>query len=154
IMLSNICRWLRILGIDSEMPKEQDDDFIITYAYKTKRILLTKDKELYNKALLHDVNSYLIVGNDKLKIINNLIKDFNLKISFPRRTRCTVCNGKLITLKKNELANDKLLPQELVNKNIKNMKVYKCTNCNKYYWEGMHWKNILKFVKNLNLNSD
>ncbi|MEM3610317.1 MAG: Mut7-C RNAse domain-containing protein, partial [Candidatus Anstonellales archaeon] len=50
IMLSNICRWLRILGIDSEMPKEQDDDFIITYAFKTNRVLLTKDKELYNKA--------------------------------------------------------------------------------------------------------
>ncbi|MCX8166850.1 MAG: Mut7-C RNAse domain-containing protein [Candidatus Micrarchaeota archaeon] len=149
IMLYDICRWLRILGIDTEFPKTEEDDEIITIAYKTNRILLTKDKEMYEQAIARDIKAYLILGNDRTTILRNLIKEFDLTIEFPNRTRCTVCNGILRKMTTNEVQKDEIIPEYVKNHHIKNKEIFICKSCSKRYWQGSHWKNINNFIDKL-----
>ncbi|MGB9623073.1 MAG: Mut7-C RNAse domain-containing protein, partial [Candidatus Bathyarchaeia archaeon] len=50
-MFGSLARWLRICGYDAEYLKNIQDDEIIQRSLAEKRIILTRDKLLYKKAI-------------------------------------------------------------------------------------------------------
>jgi len=141
-MLGTLAKWLRIYGFDTfYASNEMNDDGLIENAKKENRILITRDKELAQ-----------ISRRENLKIIE--IKDFNLDNQIRQvlkdvkiekdniLTRCLTCNSILENIDKNKVKNK--IPNGAFQSNDK---FWICKKCNKIYWKGSHYDNMLKKIK-------
>jgi len=142
-MLGKLARWLRIMGHDSKYSTEMDDQELLLVAKTENRILLTKDLALSQQAKVKDVKTYYVRGNRESERLAELANLFNITLSIDlEKTRCPKCNTKLMKAPK----------QEIVNKVEKNTfkhyaQFWICPNCDKVYWEGVHWTKIRGTLK-------
>ena len=130
-MLGKIARKLRILGFDTIYILDTEDKKILDLLIQTKRILLTSDKELYQRAKKYNCQSIYINKNTEIEnliaIFNNLaIKFIDIKlICF----RCSICNTKL-----NTIEDPNTIKNEVHRKVFENNTIfYRCYRCNKLY---------------------
>ncbi|MEK0318098.1 MAG: Mut7-C RNAse domain-containing protein [Nitrosopumilus sp.] len=146
-MLGNIAKKLRLLGYDSKYSSDSKDDELILKAKNENRILLTKDEPLLKKAEKQAVSVIHIKNDTELKQLVQIFKNSKLSkvVVSGNTTRCTECNGELVTIEKDRVM-DKV-PKGVLEK-IDNF--WNCTNCNKIYWEGTHIERLQKFVDELN----
>ena len=61
-MLGKLARWLRMLGHDVIYLVEFDDSELLELAKKEERVLLTKDLDLYKRAIGRGLDSYYVEG--------------------------------------------------------------------------------------------
>ena len=66
-MLGNIARKLRLLGYDSQYFSDIDDEKLIESAIKEKRIIISKDVELINKAKKLGIRSIHSTQKDEIE---------------------------------------------------------------------------------------
>ena len=137
-MIGKLTRWLRILGHDVKYLKTAEDSILIKTARDEKRILLTKDKELYYKARASGIDTYLIEGKSRNEVLAELARHFGFVLEMNMdNSRCPKCNGEVISVSKKEVA-DKL------NKSTYSFydSFWSCSVCGQIYWKGSHWKRI------------
>ena len=146
-MLGKLAKKLRLLGYDSLYSSNIEDDEIMRLAKNENRILITKDIPLVQKAKKKKIWNVQITSDDEIEQFLQI----NKKESLGKCTvsggssRCPVCNGKLQYIEKNDVS-DKV-PTGV----FENMKdFWKCTKCEKIYWDGTHIKNLQKFTEELN----
>lgn len=143
-MLEKAGRWARLFGIDSTIAKGPDDK-IIAIAKKSKRILITRDKQLAQRCQKAKIRCFLInatdVGNQLFQIETTAGKRL---FFFPEKTRCPICNSTLSIKKKKSVS--LYVPHSVY---IHHRKFWFCKKCKKVYWRGGHWKNILKIKRKL-----
>jgi len=146
-MLGKLAKKLRLLGYDSLYSSSMDDDMILQLAKNENRILITKDVPLILKAKKKKIWNVQITSDDEIEQFLQINKKESLgKCTVSGgNSRCPVCNGKLQYIEKNEVS-DKV-PTGV----LENMKdFWKCTKCEKIYWEGTHIKNLQQFSMKLN----
>jgi uncharacterized protein with PIN domain len=73
--------------------------------------------------------------------VKEIITRFNLSNKIKPFTRCLECNGKISPVAKAKIIN--ALPAD-TKRYYK--KFYQCSNCGKIYWQGSHYKNMLKNI--------
>ncbi|MDD1771186.1 MAG: Mut7-C RNAse domain-containing protein [Methanomassiliicoccales archaeon] len=134
-MLGSLARWLRLMGYDTMYAKDIDDTKIIEIAKEEGRYLLTRDKELSQRIGERGLYVESDVLDEQLRQVS---ARFHLE-SDPDRARCTVCNGELKTITKEDAVGH--VPEGALENNAI---FYVCAGCGKYYWRGSHWKNISK----------
>ena len=146
-MLGKLAKKLRLLGYDSLYSSNMDDDKIIQLAKNENRILLTKDVPLCHKAKKQQILAVQITSDDEIE----QFLEINEKAIFGKCTvgggssRCPVCNGELQHIEKNDVS------EKVPTGVFENMKdFWKCTKCEKIYWEGTHIKNLQQFTMKLN----
>jgi uncharacterized protein with PIN domain len=105
-MLGKLARWLRIMGYDTlcaaDMPV--DDDDLINIALDEKRILLTRDKDLYHRAIDAGVRAIYVASTDIVSQLVQLVKLADLELrDEPAKTICPSCNGSLMPVSKFEV---------------------------------------------------
>ena len=61
-MLGKLARWLRMLGQDVMYSTELNDSALIEVAKKENRVLLTKDLELYKRAIARGLDAFYVEG--------------------------------------------------------------------------------------------
>ena len=61
-MLGKLARWLRMLGHDVTYNVELDDNVLLEVAKKENRVLLTRDLELYQRAIDKDLDAFYVEG--------------------------------------------------------------------------------------------
>jgi len=143
-MLRNTSKWARLFGVDSEYMSEEDKD-VIKSAFGSGRILVTMDKELSQRAQKAGLKTILLSTFDVSEQLYEIEKALGQEIFlFPDKTRCTVCNGALRKAGLEEVRGK--IPGK-VEKFQKEFWI--CTDCGKTYWEGGHWKNIIKMYEEL-----
>jgi len=147
-MLGKLSKWLRVLGYSVFYNPRASDNELIRIAKNTRAPLITRDRELYSKAINDRVNTFLIKSTDIIDMLLLLHKKFNIRLDINfDLTRCSKCNAKLKRCDKS-LIYDKV-PKEI----LKRYNVFLvCPKCNSIYWPGKHYKNmilILKTVKEL-----
>jgi uncharacterized protein with PIN domain len=137
-MLGKLTRWLRMLGQDVKYSTQFADAELIAMAEKEHRVLLTRDSELYKRALVKGIDAFYVEGRTEAEKLAELAErfDFTLTIDL-KRSRCPTCNAKIRSTSK----------EKLVGKVEKNTFIYydefwKCPNCGNIYWQGAHWKGI------------
>ncbi len=132
LMLLRLGRWLRLMGQDVASPKGCSDEEILQKAIDEKRTLLTRDKRLANECLGSGVKCILIRSSRIDEQIKEMAKRGILLQLDPKR--CTICNG---LLQEVELSQENIASIEPSEK-----KLWRCTECQKLYWKGSHWRKI------------
>ena len=145
-MLGNIAKKLRLLGFDSEYSNSDDMDLIIK-SKKENRILITKDFPLYERAKKQKTSVICLTNDKEVEQLSQIFKNLRLSsVSISANsTRCTDCNEKLEPVKKQDIKNE--IPEGVFEKTDN---FWKCSKCNKIYWEGTHIQRLQKLVDELN----
>ncbi len=143
-MLGTLAKWLRIYGFDTfYIDSAISDDEIIMISKKENRCLITRDEEFAVRC-----------KKEKIKIIHFKVVDLNEQINLVLHelvvdndkilTRCIICNTELSDIKK-DLIKDKVPVK--VFQNHENF-CY-CKKCDKIYWKGSHYNNMIQKLINL-----
>jgi uncharacterized protein len=160
-MLGRLVAWLRIFGYDTKSALDlkllpNEDTLLIEMAKAEGRILLSRDKELVDRAKKAGVHAVLISPDGIREQLEALTREYPLRIE-PEMTRCTVCNSPLRKAGNNDIAalkNNGEVPKHLLDEQAR---LWICVKCGKVYWQGSHWRNILKTadeVKNNHMTID
>jgi len=137
-MLGKLTRWLRILGHDVEYSNNLDDEELIALSRSEDRILLTRDVELYRRALTRGGKAFLVRGGNEAERLAELASRFNLKLEVDASTsRCPKCNARIKPVKKDEVL-------EKVPESTSRLydEFWICLGCGQVYWRGSHWRRI------------
>lgn len=141
-MLGKLTRFLRILGFDTLYLKDVNDDELLMIAQKDNRILITRDRELYHRAIKMNIRSLLITEINLKNQLSQIASKLNINLDLDiAETRCPLCNTKLEKIPKYEIKNK--VPEKIFNLHEE---FWICTKCNKIYWMGSHWKSINKTI--------
>lgn len=145
VHLGRLTKYLRLLGIDVIYNPEWNDEDLIKISEQEHRILLTRDKGILKQKKL--TYGFYILNSDPVFQLLEVLEYFSLKI-IPF-SRCSICNS-ILTKKDIKGINDLkyLLPDK-----VKNLyhEFYYCEHCNKLYWSGSHYDNIIKLFNKYDL---
>ena len=146
-MLGNLATKLRLLGFDADYYSDINDSELIFKAKNENRIILTKDEMLSNQSKKQKISTIQITSEEEIEQILQINEMFHLgKCEINgKNSRCPKCNGVLQNIEKNGL--EGIIPDGVY---LKNDEFWKCTKCEKIYWEGTHISNLQKFVAELN----
>ena len=142
-MLGKLTRWLRMLGHDVNYSNSLNDDQLMEVARTERRVLLTRDLQLYQKAMTRGLNAFLVEGNTEAEKLANLAKRFSLKLDFDVTvSRCPKCNTKI-----EPIAKEKVLDRVPKDTSSYYEEFWECPGCKQIYWQGAHWKRIDKTLE-------
>jgi uncharacterized protein with PIN domain len=143
-MLKRAATWCRILGIESEYFTDKSDSELLEHAKGNDLTLVTRDVQLAARCKKHGVRCIFVESNVAEEQVAQIIKESGAAISFPEKTLCPVCNGRLDTVSPESLKGE--IPEDVFSSG---KKVWRCKECKKAYWEGSHWRNIEKFYQRI-----
>jgi uncharacterized protein with PIN domain len=143
-MLGTLAKWMRIFGLDTFYASgEMDDSELVEICKNEKRALITRDKDLIIIARRENIKTIEIKSTDINVQIRMIISDIKID-SKKFLSRCILCNSKVIDIKKIEV---KGKVPERVYKN--NKKFWYCKNCDKIYWKGSHFENMIEKINEI-----
>ena len=139
-MLGGLARWLRMLGYAAEYESNADDNSLLRSSENPETVLLTRDEQLYSRAVGKKIRSVLVTGDTEEARLGQLMTTLGISLEIDiAATRCPECGSELYEISKVEAAS--VVP-------AKSLELYdrfwRCTNgeCEKTYWVGSHWKKI------------
>lgn len=142
-MLGKLTRWLRLLGHDVKYFINIDDRDLIKIAKKEKRILLTRDFQLYQQAVGKGLDAFYAEGRTEAERLAELSKRFSISLEVDMKTsRCPKCNTVVKPILKERIA-DKVEKNTLVHYD----QFWTCPKCKQVYWQGAHWVKIGKTLE-------
>jgi len=135
-MLGSLARWLRIAGYDSTYFRGMDDALLLDEARGSSRILLTRDRELYQRSRKQGLRSVFLESEAVKGQLTQLKREFGLEMS-ATNSRCPRCNGLLKETPKADVRD--LVPSESFSAFDE---FWVCWDCSRAYWKGSHWEKI------------
>jgi uncharacterized protein with PIN domain len=148
-MLGKTAKKLRILGFDTEYLVNIDDNEIINRCLDRKRVILTKDRQLYKRLIKLYIPCFLIISENELENLIMIMKESDINYVFPvpnENTRCSLCNEILDKIPKSSLVD--IVPKKVF-ENVN--KFFTCPNCKKIYWGGKHIREINYLIDEINI---
>jgi uncharacterized protein with PIN domain len=143
-MLGTLAKWLRIFGFDTFYANSKmDDSELIDISKNEKRVLITRDKNLLQRAKKEKLKVIEINTTDINQQINIVINQVEINPS-KALSRCILCNEELNDIKKDEV--EKKVPKRVFDSNEK---FWFCPVCKKIYWKGTHYNNMIKKINTL-----
>jgi hypothetical protein len=145
-MLGDIARKLRIFGYDTLYMKDTSDNSILEIALREKRILLTRDKELFRRVVKTGIEGVLLEQYNEIDNIAYTLSKYGIPcLSFDTGiARCSRCNGILTIKIASSLAGG--LPRNII---TNNRMFFQCVECDKIYWEGKHVSSLRLLAKKI-----
>jgi len=148
-MLGTLAKWMRIYGLDTfYASSEMDDSALVEICKKEKRTLITRDKDLLIRARRENLKTIEIKSIDINNQIRTIISDIETD-SEKFLSRCILCNSKVIDINKIEV---KERVPERIYKN--NEKFWYCKKCNKIYWTGSHFENMIEKINEIEKSTE
>lgn len=149
-MLGKLTRWLRLAGQDVvyindlSVDSQNQDEILLDRAAEDSRVLITRDLDLYRRALRNNLESIFIEEEDDVaKQMAKVSESVEEPISVDaENSRCPVCNGKLESVKKHSVIDE--VPDPVLENNDR---FWKCRDCGKIYWLGGHWEKIAETME-------
>jgi uncharacterized protein with PIN domain len=134
-MLGKLAKWLLILGFDTAFNPRWDDDALLTLARKEKRTLLTRDRELLQRA--KGLTSLLVASENWKEQTIQVLREFGLGPEVRPFSRCLVDNTLLKPLPKSRARN---LVSTFVYDRAERFSL--CPVCGRVYWQGTHFREM------------
>lgn len=143
-MLGTLAKWLRIYGLDTIYATDDlDDNKLIEIAKKENRILITRDIQLIYKSRRENIKSIKVTEKNIDEQLNQVLKKVKIDKEF-FLSRCLLCNSLVREVNKNDVKNK--VPNRIF-KNNENF--WYCKKCDKIYWQGSHFKNMIQKINSL-----
>ena len=137
-MLGKLARWLRMLGHDVHYYRDSEDKKLLEMAQSEDRVLLTRDRELYQRAKTQAVEAVFVDAADDAEKLADLAGRFGFKLEIDLSvSRCPKCNELLRAVSKDLVINQ--IPALTA---AYYDEFWKCPGCGQVYWQGAHWKKI------------
>ncbi|MCS7110057.1 MAG: DUF5615 family PIN-like protein [Candidatus Caldarchaeum sp.] len=128
-MLGHLLTWLRLFGYDTVYVRDMEDYDIISFSRNDDRVLVTRDRDLAEKAWKNGLRVVLLDSVETVECLLRLSEHVGVNFRFdPENSRCPSCNTSLTKFSQNPVR-------------------WVCTGCGKQFWVGRHWKNIGKVLK-------
>ena len=134
-MLGKLAKWLKILGFDALFFSKIEDEELLAIARKEKRILLTRDTGLIQKA--KHIETLFLESENWRQQVGQVLEHFDLWGKIDSHTRCIACNVELKSLPKK---NAKNLVTPFVYKHADSFAL--CPGCGRVFWRGTHFKDM------------
>jgi len=137
-MLGRLTRWLRLLGYDTKYSNLMEDRQLLALARNEKRILLTRDLQLYQQATARGLDAFYVEGQTQTEKLARLAKRYNLKLAVDMTTsRCPKCNTRAKPVSKKDVSGK---VEENTFSHYEDFWI--CPKCRQVYWQGAHWAKI------------
>ncbi len=145
-MLGKLATWLRIAGYDTlyigDFEVDDEDKYLLEN--HRDRILLTRDKRLY-KASVKTGRSAILIESEKVEEQIRQLKKLGYKFEI-LMDRCSVCNTPLRKPSDEEAL--RVMKREGISEDLREKyELWYCEKCDKLYWMGSHWRNMVKFLR-------
>ncbi len=137
--LGKLAKYLRIMGFDTLFFPHIEDDDLVIMANDEARIILTRDRELSQRK---NTPVFFLEPTDTKEQLITLIEHYHLKDHPAPLSRCIVCNSPLQVIKKEEIV-DRI--PEKVKKHFDYFEY--CSECDRIYWQGDHYRHMMEFLK-------
>ncbi|MBN1858047.1 twitching motility protein PilT [Candidatus Bipolaricaulota bacterium] len=138
--LHRLCRLLRLLGIDTEIIVRGEDP--VTASISSRRVVLTRDRHLLMRRSLE--LGYWVRSMDPMSQVAEVVQRFDLAAQVRPLQRCSVCNGLLASVDKQDVA------RRLPPRTAAWLDTYtRCEHCGKLYWRGTHVDRIAATLEKL-----
>ena len=139
-MLGKLTRWLRMLGQDVEYSNSMEDSELLATAKDEGRILLTRDFELYQRAIGKGVEAFYLEGLTGEEKLAEVAKRYGLPLEIDMsESRCPKCNSLIQPISPGKVS-DKVEKNTLEHYH----EFWQCSKCQQVYWQGAHWVRISK----------
>ena len=144
--VGKLARWLRLMGYDTLLLKQKDDNEMIQIALSDNRVILTKDNEFMKRRLVVNgkLKTILIKQDDPKLQVQEVLRKSILNYHFKPFSLCLECNQVLIARDKEEVQN--LIHPHVFETQIK---YTQCPKCQRIYWQGTHWQAMVKRIQDL-----
>jgi uncharacterized protein with PIN domain len=147
-MLGSLAKWLRIFGIDTFYPTtEASDNELLNRAKEEQRMILSRDKELIIRAKKEQIPILQITTTNLDEQLQNVLAAIPINLT-SQLTRCIICNNLLTPVEKNKIK-EQVPPKVFETKD----KFWFCNSCQKYYWKGTHYENMIQKINTLTKNN-
>jgi uncharacterized protein with PIN domain len=141
-MLGRLSKWLRIMGVDCEYTREEDDEKIAERALEEGRILLSRDTGLLKRKRLGE---HLLVESDHLeRQLLQLLSHYKIDPLENAFCRCVRCNAVLRRVSPKE-AGDRV-PYFVRQTQDK---LAHCPACDRYFWGATHREKMVKRLEQI-----
>jgi uncharacterized protein with PIN domain len=138
-----------MLGYDVKYSNSVDDVQLLTMAKKQKRVLLTRDFELYQHGTARGVEAFYIEGRTEAERLAELARRFDVQLEIDMATsRCPKCNARVKPISKEE-AEGKVEKSTFEHYS----EFWRCPKCGQIYWQGAHWNRIRKTLEEAEENA-
>ena len=134
-----------MMGYITDYDSKADDNSLLRMSQTADTVLLTRDEELYSRALAKEIHTILVVGGREEGRLGQLARTLGIPLDIDMSTtRCPECGAELNEITKEEASN--VVP-------TKSLELYdrfwRCKNagCGKAYWVGSHWKQIHRMLE-------
>ena len=142
-MLGKLTRWLRILGHNVKYSNKLDDAQLMAIAKKERRILLTRDLELYQQATAKGIQAFYVDGQTEAENLAKIAQRFGISLDIDMaKSRCPKCNAQVKPIPKEKVAG-KVEESTYTYYN----EFWECPKCGQIYWQGAHWTRIRKTLE-------
>jgi uncharacterized protein with PIN domain len=140
--LGKLAKYLRMLGFDVYYKNHYNRDELVEVSLKERRTILTKDKGILKRSEV--THGYFVRNVDVVNQTKEIIKRFDLQKAINEFTRCLECNG-LLGPEKKEIIIDQIPPKVAEWQDT----FFKCSTCNKIYWQGTHHQKMNSFIQSI-----
>ena len=143
IMLGKLATYLRMAGVDSAYNKTISFPSLIKTATAENRIILTRRSGIPSADCT--VAIYCINSNYPHEQLQDVLTKYAIRLDQARFfSRCLLCNEALVHLDKAKVIGN--VPA-YVTSTVSDFS--QCPICNKTYWKGTHYQNMLRQLGNL-----
>ncbi|ELZ50112.1 hypothetical protein C465_06176 [Halorubrum distributum JCM 9100] len=148
VMCGKLATYLRLCGYDAAYALDRGveaDDRLLSLAAAERRVLLTRDRELADRAPSADppVDAVLLTERDVIDQLREL-DAAGLPVELADEpTRCGSCNGPVERVGAPE-ANAALTdrPDYVPDDVGSDRPGWRCTECGQWFWKGGHWDDV------------
>lgn len=138
--VGRLCKWLRILGYDTEYFNKGKKSQLIMRSLREGRVILTRESNLSRYSGIRTIRIKSDLVEEQVR---QVLRQMRLKTEKDKMfTRCVLCNRPIHNVKKEDVKS-KIPPYVYKTQNI----FFKCQDCEKIYWKGTHWKLATGFLK-------
>ncbi|MFO7527065.1 MAG: Mut7-C RNAse domain-containing protein [Ignavibacteriaceae bacterium] len=140
VHLGKLAKNLRMIGIDSDYKNNYTAREIVNISLNERRTILTRDPGLLKRSEV--THGYFVRNSIPLEQTKEIVTRFQLQNNINEFSRCIECNSKLVETEKDKIIHR--LPKRISKAHDD---FYLCSECNKIYWKGSHFDNMLLKLK-------
>jgi uncharacterized protein with PIN domain len=141
-MVGRLAKWLRAFGCDVVYDPFAEDGWIASQARESGRILLTRDTGM---RYVYGVRTLFIHSDHVEEQLRQVVEETPLDLNLAQSlTRCTVCNGELVTAARDDVW--ERIPSFIY---LTQERYAVCPECARVYWMGTHVENMLARLREL-----